>query len=229
MLVVNLGCGKLPVPNMVNVDEAYDEAKGILGIDLDDYAWNIVTAFKNNGIYEGSVDAFIGIHFLEHITNPLHLMNALYTLIKPGGYVEFHVPYGSSDDADTDPTHVRRYFLDSWMYFTASTYKRSDYGLRANWQVTATHLNLQEGVPLEPDELEYRLRHARNIVHTMKVVLQACEQGVELPRPEVKFFPHGQHYAGLILRDIMPASPPRSSPSPQGDPHQGPSSWSEGA
>lgn len=39
----------------------------------------------------------------------------------------------------------------------------------------------------------------------------------------------GNWRAGKGAWDVIPVSPPQSSPSPQGDPHQGPSSWSEGA
>src|SRR5262249_34991940 len=47
----------------------------------------------------------------------------------------FRTPYGSSDDADEDPTHVRRYFWGSWGYFSQPYYWRADYGYRGDWEV----------------------------------------------------------------------------------------------
>lgn len=219
MKIVNLGCGRNPIPGMVNVDVVGNPD---IFIDLDAPACSILNDFRKAGIPTGSVDAFVGIHFLEHIHQPIELMNALYKLVKPEGFAEFHVPYGSSDDADEDPTHVQRYFLDSWGYFTPAYYKRADYGLEANWQMRKLVLDLQAGVEVE--DVSRRIRHERNIVQAMKVVLRALPLDQELPCPLVECCAYGQHREGLLLREIMAASQQPPSPSPSGDRPQDPSS-----
>jgi hypothetical protein len=44
-------------------------------------------------------------------------MEELHRIAKPNAKVVFKVPYGSSDRAFEDPTHVRQYFLHSFDYF----------------------------------------------------------------------------------------------------------------
>ena len=66
---------------------------------------------------DDSVDEFAMIHCLEHLHYPLPLMEELWRTAKPGAKITIACPYGSSDDADEDPTHVRRIFLNSFSYF----------------------------------------------------------------------------------------------------------------
>lgn len=66
---------------------------------------------------DNSADEFLASHVLEHLRNPLPLMAECWRIAKPGALFVARVPYGSSDDADEDPTHVR------W---------RADYGFRGD-------------------------------------------------------------------------------------------------
>ncbi|MEO1231820.1 MAG: methyltransferase domain-containing protein, partial [Myxococcota bacterium] len=75
---------------------------------------------------DDAVDVVLASHVLEHIAQPLPLMEELWRIAKPGAWARFRTPYGSSDAAFEDPTHVRQYFLQSYSYFAQPTYWRAD-------------------------------------------------------------------------------------------------------
>ena len=58
---------------------------------------------------DDSIDEFLLSHVIAHISTPLDLMQELHRIAKPGAVAKIRVPYGSSDDAFEDPTHVRQY------------------------------------------------------------------------------------------------------------------------
>ncbi len=99
-LRLNLGCGRFPISGWVNVDSVKLPEVDVVA-DLE--AGSL--PFAND-----SVSEIAGSHLLERIRNSLGLMQELHRIAKPDARATFRVPYGSSDDADTDPTHVRRYF-----------------------------------------------------------------------------------------------------------------------
>ena len=122
---------------------------------------------------DDSVDELHASHLLEHVRDPLALMQELHRVAKPGATAVFNVPYGTSDDAFTDPTHARPYFVDSFSYFAQPTYWRADYGYRGDWQpgyvVLAVDKARYANVP--DDDVRADIRHLRNVVHEMTAVL----------------------------------------------------------
>lgn len=83
-------------------------------------------------------------HVLEHIHNLLPLVQEVWRILRPGGQFCVAVPYGSSDDADEDPTHVRRFFPGSWIYFSQPTYWRGDYGYRGDFKPVGCFLYVDQ-------------------------------------------------------------------------------------
>ena len=143
---------------------------------------------------ENSVDQVMMSHTIEHITNTLPLMQELHRIAKPGAICTIRVPYGSSDDADEDPTHVRRYFLQSWLYFSQPAYHRADYGYRGDWQPETVELVVSA---LRFEGLTWHagmniVRAERNVVREMIATLRAVKPIREPKRelqvpPEIKF------------------------------------------
>ena len=62
------------------------------------------------------------------------MMQELFRIAQPDGKMIIRVPYGSSDDAYEDPTHIRQYFIGSFGYYSQPYYWRADYGYRGDWQ-----------------------------------------------------------------------------------------------
>ncbi|HZP31094.1 MAG TPA: methyltransferase domain-containing protein, partial [Acidimicrobiia bacterium] len=107
---LHLGCGRSPLPGWVNVDAVAGPGVDLVH-DLDRCADRPLPYPSD------SVDEFLASHLLEHLHHPLPFMQELHRVARPGAAATFHVPYGSSDDAFEDPTHVRQYFVNSWIYF----------------------------------------------------------------------------------------------------------------
>ena len=155
---VNLGCGRNPVEGWWNVDRAALPGVDEL-VDLDEpLPWDA-----------GSVEAFQGIDLIEHIARPLDLMAELWRCATPGASCYFELPYGSSDDAWEDPTHVRPYFVGSWRYFGQPIYYRTDYGYRGDWAVRSIELHVRPGVTAED------VMFTRNTVLRQAVTLEAVK------------------------------------------------------
>lgn len=189
-LRLNLGCGRSALPGWVNVDQVPLPGVNLLA-NLDGFAREGARPFPYD---DNSVDQFMMSHTIEHITNTLPLMQELHRIAKPDATITIRCPYGSSDDADEDPTHVRRYFLQSWLYFSAPAYWRADYGYRGDWQPETIELivSAAEFNGLTFDVAMNRVRMRRNVVREMIATLRAVKPAREPKRelqvpPTIKF------------------------------------------
>jgi hypothetical protein len=104
-------------------------------------------------------------------------MEELTRVCCPGAIAVFRLPFGSSDNAWEDPTHVRPYFLDSFGYFSQAAYGGADYGYRGDWTVVERELIIKpdRGYEQLANDLETLLAVVmtqRNVVDEMKVVLR---------------------------------------------------------
>ena len=67
---------------------------------------------------EASLDEIVAIDVLEHIPDLEGFMTNCLALLKDGGRFEILVPYDLSFGAWQDPTHVRAFNENSWLYYT---------------------------------------------------------------------------------------------------------------
>ncbi|MEK4412613.1 methyltransferase domain-containing protein [Bacillus sp. FSL L8-0642] len=167
---LHLGCGRTIIENWINLDVVKQDGVDVVA-NLDDCK-NKSLPFEND-----SIDEFLAEHLLEHIQYPLFLMEELHRIAKPDAKAVFKVPYGSSDSAFEDPTHVRQYFLHSFDYFCQPCYWRADYGYRGDWLiekiiiiVDANKYQGKTGAEILDDVNKYR-----NIVLEMVVELRAIK------------------------------------------------------
>lgn len=180
---LNLGCGRNPMEGFVNIDRA-----SLPGVDV---VCDLETA--SLPFDDGTVTEIVGVDLIEHITNAMGLMAELWRVAAPDATCTFVLPYGSSDDAWEDPTHVRPYFIGSWMYFAQPTYFRADYGYRADWLLTDLILEVgAEHARTPPKDLMRHVQTFRNIVHRQVATLTAvkparpCDRSL-MTAPPVRF------------------------------------------
>ena len=170
---LNLGCGRDIRPGWVNVDTV-----PLPGVD-------VATDFDSDPrlpFADGTVGYSEGVHVIEHLRDPLPFMQELWRVTRNGGTVVFRCPFGSTDDADEDPTHVRRMYARSWGYFSQPYYHRADYGYRGDWQLTDLTLAIFPELSDATDaELLSMIRFQRNVVAEMTAVLRCVK-----PRREPK-------------------------------------------
>lgn len=207
---LNLGCGRNIMPGWVNVDcvqfpdseiisqEAWeaqpeDQRKWFLHANLDTIKRDTVQLLGTptpspdmlapGPMPNDSVSAIRMIHVLEHLHHPLPLMEELHRVARPGTMLEIHCPHGASDDADEDPTHVRRIFPFSFGYFSQPYYWRASYDYFGDWQPNTLVLLIDRNRwGLEPDinEVQDALVRERNVVIEMQATLQ-CVKPIRLP------------------------------------------------
>jgi SAM-dependent methyltransferase len=183
-LRLNLGCGRDIRDGWVNVD-SYELPGVDVVCDLDDHP---KLPYDDN-----TVDEVYASHLIEHLWRPLPLLEELWRITKPDARAVFRCPYGSSDDADEDPTHVRRMFVGSWGYFSQPFYWNKDYGYRGDWRVARIHLWLSPYLSeISDEEAQAMLRFERNVIAEMVAVLTpvkpAREPRRDLQEPPVVVF-----------------------------------------
>lgn len=180
---LHLGCGHNTLAGWINLDLVPGEGVDIVA-DLDACAHTRLP-FEDNSISE-----FLGVHVIEHIRNPLPMMEELHRIARPGASALFTVPYGSSDDAVEDPTHVRQYFVNSFMYFSQPTYWRADYGYRGDWNVERVILRVSEKryAGKSASDIYDDVMHKRNVVIEMTTHLTAIKPARE-PLKELRNTP----------------------------------------
>lgn len=167
---LHLGCGRNPIPGWVNLDIAAGDGVDVVA-DLDACA-TVPLPFD-----DGSVDEVVGVHVLEHLRRPLPLMAELWRVARPGGTATFEVPYGSSDDAWEDPTHVRPWFAGSWLAYAQPYHWRADYGYRADWQPETLLVDMpaERYSETAPAQMFDDLMRRRNVARRMTCTLAAVK------------------------------------------------------
>lgn len=169
-LRLNLGCGRSPLDGWVNVDVVPLPGIDVVA-DLDRCRTQPLP------FADGIASELRMSHVLEHIGDVLPLMEELHRIAEPGARLTIRAPYGSSDDAFEDPTHRRRFFLNSFQYFGQPVYWRADYGYRGDWEpVTVTLLVPRaQNEGLSAEAILHKVRHLRNVVVEVVAVLKAVK------------------------------------------------------
>lgn len=167
---LHLGCGGDVRKDWINLD-----SRPLPGVDV--VADLDACRRKPLPFAADSIDEFMGNHILEHVNDSLALMQELHRIAKPGARLVFRLPYGSSDDADQDPTHVRRYFMRSFYYFSQLGYTHFDYDYRGDWDIASILLSVDAARHRGKsfDQLLEEVRSQRNVVLEMTATLTAVK------------------------------------------------------
>jgi hypothetical protein len=166
---INVGCGRNVMPNWINLDSF-----PLPGVDI--VADLEICATTPLPLADDSADELLLSHVLEHIRNALPMMQELHRIAAPDAKMTIRVPFGSSDDAFEDPTHVRQIFVGSFGYFSQPYYWRADYGYRGDWTTETITLEVMPTLRHLPDaELWDRIHRDRNVVGEMVATLRAVK------------------------------------------------------
>ena len=108
-------------------------------------------------------------------------MQELHRIATPDAVALIKVPYGSSDDAFEDPTHIRQYFHGSFGYFSQPFYWKADYGYRGDWQAKKIQFLVpaSDNQGLTADDIFVKVKTLRNQVIEMVVELHAVKPARE--------------------------------------------------
>lgn len=98
-------------------------------LDITKVPWGEVidTRLGRFAVEKGMVTEIIANDVLEHIPDLVSAMTNCRDLLKRGGEMHIHVPYDLSLGAWQDPTHVRAFNENSFLYYT-------DWHWYLNWE-----------------------------------------------------------------------------------------------
>ena len=135
---VDLGCGNKKRPGTIGVD-FNERTKADIIHDLNSFPY----PFKKD-----SVDTVYIDNTLEHLDDPISVMDELHRILKPKGLVKVIVPYFRSVAAFTDPTHKHFFTVESFAYYDPDhiIWQRYDYTLtRFKTEKIVFHEHLTRG------------------------------------------------------------------------------------
>lgn len=118
-MILNIGSGKDWREDCLNADIlARAKPDWLVDITKVNYGEIISTRFGEIQIRPCMFDKIIANDVLEHIPDLVSAMTNCKNLLEPGGEFHIQVPYDLSLGAWQDPTHVRAFNENSWLYYT---------------------------------------------------------------------------------------------------------------
>jgi SAM-dependent methyltransferase len=165
---LNVGCGRDIREGYVNIDGA--DLPGVdFNVDLD------ACATEPLPLPDDHFQELELIHVLEHLKNPLPLMQELYRVAAPGGRLLVRVPHSGHDDAWVDPTHVRALTPGTFAYFGQPKYVDMDYGYTGDWRIERCDLMVERAVfdTIGRDQMRQAVILYRNVAKEISVDLIA--------------------------------------------------------
>ena len=167
----------------LSVGGGRSKKEGYLNLDLcegADIQFDLDTCAANKiPLEDNSVEHFECLHVLEHINNILPLMEELHRIAKPYAIMDIAVPYGWTNAAFEDPTHVRSFLPYSCVLFGQPAYRRSDYGYRGDWRVLETGILVDKKVAQQLTDvgldLDFAVKHMVNIAVEMRCSMEAVK------------------------------------------------------
>lgn len=92
-------------------------------VDLFDATY-ICNLNKKWSFDDNSVGVLRAADFIEHMKDPIHLMNEAWRVLAPGGWFLISVPSADGRGAFQDPTHVSFWNDNSFWYYTNEQYAK---------------------------------------------------------------------------------------------------------
>lgn len=167
---LNVGCGSNPLEGFINLDGPWQPHADV-HFNLEECGDKLLP-FRDDVF-----DELMMIHTVEHIKNLLPLMQELWRVAKPNAILGIRCPHGASDDADEDPTHVRRIFPRTFATFGQPYYYKADYGYRGDWHCDTVRVLMRRNriVGAGESEIARILSVERNCVTEIVVQLSAVK------------------------------------------------------
>lgn len=131
---IDVGGGHAPAPGHINID-IVPEA---------DIVWDLNTGLpKNDPVIIGDVEGIRCHQVLEHLTSIIPLLNDCYDVMKEGAQMEISTPLYGSIQAGQDPTHIRCYVPETFLYFREDSpfeKEQNEYGITARFKIIKSEI-----------------------------------------------------------------------------------------
>ena len=125
-------------------DDMSRRNQGFIGVDILDLGQEVVWDIEQGLPFaDNSVDEIFSSHTLEHLDNPLSVLNEFHRILKPEGFAHIIVP--SVD-------HLGAFLLSHNRFFNETTFKylerkdvNRDYGMK-RWKVVSIVTNERKDI-----------------------------------------------------------------------------------
>ena len=101
--VLDVGCGSAKHPGAVGLDISADTDADVVH-DLDEFPYPIE---------DDSFDQVLLQDVIEHVREPIKVMDELHRICRPGARIQLRTPHFSSILAYSDPTHLHFYSAEA--------------------------------------------------------------------------------------------------------------------
>ncbi len=128
ILMLDLGCGNKKRTGTVGVD-TNTRVEADVRHDLNEFPY----PFESQTVDRVYID-----NCLEHLDDPMRVMEEIHRMLKPGGEVKVIVPYFRSPSAYHDPTHKTFYTIESFSYYDP------DHVISQRYEYTSAHFSVQK-------------------------------------------------------------------------------------
>jgi glycosyltransferase involved in cell wall biosynthesis len=119
---------------VIDLGAAHNKPKGFLGLDRSD---SDISCDLNEGIPfdDGEVGVVRAVDILEHL-DPVRIMNEIYRVLAPGGWLAAAVPSTDGRGAFQDPSHTSFWNENSFWYYTNPEYAKYVPDVNCRFQVS---------------------------------------------------------------------------------------------
>jgi len=171
---LDLGCGENKPEGYFGIDK-----QSFPGVDL---VWDLENGIPFNS---DSVDEIRAYHFLEHMSNPIMIMNEIWRVLRPGGILEFEVPSTKGEGAVADPSHRSQWNKLSFQFYVDDTLRRT-HSIYCKFKIL--ELEEFENKDWETVYVRGKLQAIKDV--SKKGIIQTeIEESVKTLKPLVKFTP----------------------------------------
>ena len=120
---LNLGCGRYPDEEAVNVDIA-----NLPGVDFNHDLNKPFPETEDLIFGNDKFEEVVAQDIVEHLDDVIAFAREVWRMLKFGGRFKFHTNYAGHLSGFTDPTHKHFFTPDSFDYFDPSTFLGEQFG-----------------------------------------------------------------------------------------------------
>ena len=105
-------------PNMINLGCGIKTIEGAVNLDYPEWDADVSPI----PVADGAVDVICAFHFLEHIADPVGMLQEFQRVLAPGGVANIVVPYYTSQMQAHDLDHKSQFCEDTWKILFSNPY-----------------------------------------------------------------------------------------------------------
>ncbi|MFM2344546.1 MAG: hypothetical protein RLZZ210_1157 [Pseudomonadota bacterium] len=145
--------------------------------------------FGETKIAKGHFDYILSEHVFEHLDDVVKAMTTCMDLLADNGILEVEVPYDLSSGAWQDPTHVRAFNENSWLYYTDWYWYIGWTDYRFDSISTVFGLSHYGNEMMKQYNNFEAIRHMPRVIDTIRVKLKKRAVTIEEKHQNKKYFP----------------------------------------